>query len=157
MKNEYAFYGHENADKVTAKSKDFPFVKNPIDLYAALTDIWCAETCAPRMRAEWSESNITKGQCSITAFLAQDIFGGEVYGTYSKAGDLHLYNAVNGIIFDLTSEQFGAEAASLVYDKSNPQERSAAIHFGKEEKKQRYEYLKNELLKQQRKQNESQI
>ena len=150
MNNKYCFYGFEAAKNITTDNSEFPSIKTPVDLYEALSGIWCAETCAPRMRAEWSKNNITKGQCSITAFLVQDIFDGEVYGTYSKAGDLHLYNVVNGIIFDLTSEQFGEEAADLIYNKSNPQNRESEIHFGKEEKRKRYEYLKNELKKLQR-------
>ena len=45
--------------------------------------------------------------------------------------------------FDLTSEQFGDEI--LVYE-GNP-EQFRETHFAKEEKRQRYEYLKNELEK----------
>lgn len=43
--------------------------------------------------------------------------------------------------FDLTSEQFGDEV--LVYE-NNP-EQFREVHFAKEEKKQRYEYLKKKL------------
>lgn len=32
------------------------------------------------MQEAWSQDNYSLGQCSITAFLAQDIFGGKVYG-----------------------------------------------------------------------------
>lgn len=144
---EFNYYGFAQSENVSADNKEFPLIKSPADLYESLSGIWCRETCAPRMRSEWSEDNKTKGQCSITAFLAQDIFGGEVYGTYSKQGDLHLYNSVNGIIFDLTSEQFGEEASLLVYDRNNLQSRDATIHFGNEEKYKRYLYLKKELLK----------
>ena len=44
-------------------------------------------------------------------------------------------------VFDLTSEQFGDEA--LCYE-GNP-EQFREVHFGKEEKRQRYEYLKDKL------------
>ena len=43
----------------------------------------------------------------------------------------------------LTSEQFGDE--KLCYE-NNP-EQSREVHFAKEEKRLRYEYLKSELLK----------
>ena len=79
---EYVFYGHENAD-VPAQSKRYPGIGTPKDLYDILSGVWCAYTCAPRMRSEWSPENRTLGQCSITAFLAQDIFGGKVYGVSS--------------------------------------------------------------------------
>ncbi len=110
-----------------------------------LSEIWCADTCAPRFRNEWSKENKTKGQCSITAFLAQDIFGGKVYGIPLKDGNFHCYNDVDGHVFDLTSEQFGEEAKNLVYENNPEQKREA--HFAKEEKRRRYEYLKNALPK----------
>ena len=73
----YKFYGWEHAD-VLAATNEYQKIQTPKDLYDALTDIWCEYTCAPRMRKDWSKENPTLGQCSITAFLAQDIFGGEV-------------------------------------------------------------------------------
>ena len=78
---EYKFYGWENAD---CKSVSPIFSGNPRELYDALSDIWCAETCAPRLRGNWSRENKTLGQCSITAFLAQDIYGGKVFGIERK-------------------------------------------------------------------------
>ena len=86
---------------------------------------------------------MTLGQCSITAFLAQDIFGGDVYGILRPGGNYHCYNVVNGRTFDLTSEQFGDEELSY---EDNPMQ-SREVHFAKEEKRLRYEYLKEELRK----------
>ena len=43
--------------------------------------------------------------------------------------------------FDLTSEQFGDE----VLDYENNPEQQREVHFAKEEKRQRYEYLKAAL------------
>jgi hypothetical protein len=102
------------------------------------------ETCAPRLRPEWSEENRTLGQCSITAFLVQDIFGGEVFGILLPDGNFHCYNVICGRQYDLTIEQFGDKADELVYDNCNPQSR--AVHFAKEEKYERYLLLKS-LLK----------
>lgn len=134
------FYGWEQA-LVPAKSEEYKAIRTPRDLYEALRHIWCEYTCAPRLRAEWNEENPTWGQCSITAFLAQDIFGGEVYGILLPGGNYHCYNVVDGVVFDLTSEQFGDE--KLNYQDNPPQDRKD--HFGKEEKYQRYLYLKKEL------------
>lgn len=138
----YRFYGNEHAD---VKPTDVMFQKagTPRELYDILSSVWCRDTCAPRMRDEWSEDNKTLGQCSITAFLVQDIYGGKVYGILRPGGNYHCYNDVDGHVFDLTSEQFGDEAASLVYE-GNP-EQSREVHFKKTEKKLRYEYLKAEL------------
>lgn len=139
----YSFYGSASADYAPA-SEAFSAIKNPRLLYDALCKLWCRKTCAPRLQSEWSQENRTKGQCSITAFLAQDIFGGKVYGIPLGDGNFHCYNDVGGCIFDLTSEQFGEKAASFVY--SNNPEQSREVHFAKEEKKLRYEYLKEGLV-----------
>ncbi len=132
---QYKFYGWESAD---IKDKTG---RTPRDYYDILTEIWCAKTCAPRMRDSWSEENKTYGQCSITAFLMQDLFGGKVYGILRPGGNYHCFNDVDGTVFDLTSEQFGDE--KLDYDNSPEQFRE--VHFAKEEKRLRYEYLKDRL------------
>ena len=132
----YRFYGHQTA-----------VVKNengltPRDCYDILSDIWCADTCAPRMRDSWSPDNKTLGQCSITAFLIQDLFGGKVYGILRPGGNYHCFNAVGDCVFDLTSEQFG----DVRLDYSNCPEQLREVHFAKEEKRQRYEKLKAAFL-----------
>ncbi len=97
----YHFYGHQTATVKTENGL------TPRDCYDILSDIWCADTCAPRMRSDWTPDNKTLGQCSITAFLIQDLFGGKVYGVALKDGNFHCFNAVDDCVFDLTSEQFG--------------------------------------------------
>ncbi len=141
MRNNY--YGSEISCKITSINPDFHAIRTPDDLYGALTKIWCEYSCAPRMRPNWSENNITLGQCSITAFLAQDIFGGEVHGIFRSEGNFHCYNVVDGKIFDLTSEQFQGEKL----DYTNNPEQSREKHFANSEKKARYEYLREELRK----------
>lgn len=138
----YCFYGWEHAD-VPAVNEKYKGIHTPRDLYEALSGIWCADTCAPRMRQNWTLENKTLGQCSVTAFLAQDIFGGKVYGILRPGGNYHCYNAVGDCVFDLTSEQFGEEVLDY---KDNP-EQLRQVHFKKEEKRLRYEYLKKELEK----------
>lgn len=139
---KYKFWGWENAH-VMAVTDYYQGIETPLDLYDALSKIWCADTCAPRMRQSWSPENKTLGQCSITAFLVQDIFGGEVYGILRPGGNYHCYNVVGENKFDLTSEQFKEEI--LDYEENPRQYRE--IHFKKEEKYLRYEYLKRELEK----------
>lgn len=137
---KYNFYGWETASAEPVNS-EYPSIHSPLDLYNALSEIWSAETCAPRMRDKWSPDNKTLGQCSVTAFLAQDIFGGKVFGILRDGGNYHCYNVIGDCIFDLTSEQFGDE--KLVYE-NNP-EQFREIHFSKEEKRLRYESLKKSL------------
>ena len=137
---KYAFYGWESAT-VKAVSEEYAGIYTPQDLYDALQKIWCEYTCAPRMRERWSEENKTLGQCSITAFLVQDIFGGEVYGILRSGGNYHCYNKGGDAVFDLTSEQFADEKL----DYSDNPEQFREVHFAKAEKKERYEYLKQQL------------
>ena len=145
---DYKFLGNETAADVKPLENCGYMLDSLKDLYDVLSDgIWRADTCAPRMRDDWSVENKTLGQCSITAFLVQDIFGGEVFGIIRPGGNYHCYNVIGGNQYDLTIEQFGDEAPLLVYDNSNPQSRE--VHFAKEEKYQRYLLLKN-LLKEKR-------
>ena len=131
----YRFYGWESADIKDKKGL------TPRDYYDLLDGIWSAETCAPRLRGDWSPDNRTLGQCSVTAFLMQDIYGGIVRGIKRSDGNYHCFNDVDGCVFDLTSEQFGDE----ILDYSDCPEQFRDIHFQKEEKRQRYELLKERL------------
>ena len=139
---KYKFWGWEQADAkpITDTCKG---IHKPADLYDALSHVWCADTCAPRLRDQWKPENMTLGQCSITAFLTQDLFGGKVYGILRPGGNYHCFNVIGNCRFDLTNEQFGDEVLS--YDQSTEQFRE--VHFAKEEKRLRYEYLKTELKK----------
>lgn len=120
------FYGNENVTPEIRK------------LYDDLLHCWCVETCAERLRPHWSLDNPTLGQCSITSFIVQDIYGGKVYGIPLPEGGYHCYNVVDGMRFDLTSEQFGGR--ELAYNDENEQLREE--HFKDPDKKRRYELLK---------------
>ncbi len=136
MTKKYNFYGWENAG---IKDK---YGLTPRDYYDLLSEIWQADTCAPRMRGDWSAENKTLGQCSITAFLMQDIYGGKVYGVPLGDGNFHCFNDVGDCVFDLTSEQFG----DVRLNYGNCPEQYRQVHFKKEEKYHRYELLRSRLL-----------
>lgn len=136
----YHFFGWEQAD-VAPTNLRYASIRTPRELYDLLDGVWCAETCAPRMRDRWSPRNRTLGQCSITAFLAQDVFGGRVHGVPLADGNFHCYNVVRGRTFDLTSEQF----ADQVLDYADNPEQSRKAHFSQDEKRLRYELLKARL------------
>ena len=112
------------------------------ETYQKLKRCWKADTCAPRMRQDWSEDNITLGQCSITAFLIQDEFGGEVYGVPLGDGNFHCFNVIDDQAYDITSGQFKKE---LDYDLDHIQYRDD--HFVKKEKYERYLLLKERYEK----------
>ena len=125
------------------KPKNIQKIKDQRHLYDLLSNLWSEQTCAPRMRKDWNKNNKTLGQCSITAFLVQDIFGGEVYGVPLGDGNYHCFNKVGDVVFDLTSEQF----CDTKLDYQNVVLQSRDVHFAKEEKYQRYLYLKEQLKK----------
>ena len=139
-KSKYGYLG-SGAD-IKAKSGEYYGVFSPDDLYAALKKVWCKKTCSDKLKGEWSQKNVTLGQCSITAFLAQDIFGGTVLGGTLKNGAVHCFNKVDGKIFDLTIEQFGDNAPEYL----SVSEQNREEHFSDKEKYERYELLKS-LLK----------
>ena len=139
--SKYHFYGADSKP-VHPINKDFDFIKDQRHLYDLMSDIWCEYSCAPRMRKDWSKDNKTLGQCSITSFLIQDIFGGEVYGVLLPDGAYHCFNRIGDVEFDLTSEQFGKTKLDYV----NVKKQSREEHFSSEEKYQRYLYIKKELL-----------
>ena len=139
----YRFYGWEGAN-VAPTSDEYPTIRNPRDMYDALAELWSRETCAPRLAEKWSEENRTLGQCSITAFLVQDVFGGEVWGIRRPDGNCHCYNVVGDCVFDLTSEQFGDEVLDYSLEHNSVQSREK--HFAQDRKKERYEALRAAFL-----------
>ena len=124
------FYGEETA------------APEVLQLFEELWSLWRIDTCAPRLRPDWSEENRTLGQCSITAFLVQDLLGGKVRGIPLPDGSVHCFNEAMGCVFDLTSAQF----PNTVLDYENRPEQSREEHFADEGKRQRYELLKKRLM-----------
>ena len=133
-----AFYGMEYAEIRPERETD-GFSGTLREMYERLGKAWCAETCAPRMRGNWTPENRTLGQCSVTAFLVQDYFGGTVYGIPLPEGGFHCYNVIGGQVFDLTDAQFGEK--KLDYGGKNP-EQFREVHFRDAEKQERYLRLK---------------
>lgn len=122
------FYGSKNAPAELQR------------LYDDLLRVWAKDTCAPRLRDNWDERRKSCGQCSITAFLIQELFGGKVLGIRNEDGSYHCFNVIDGLCFDLTSEQFDKPL-----DYEDAVEQSRETHFAKAEKKARYELLKARL------------
>ena len=104
----YRFYGWEYADKI-APVKDCG-AKTLGEFYLACLRAWSAETCSARFRPLWSAENPSTGQCSITAKLVNEYFGGEVLSLPLIGGGMHSFNRIGGVIVDLACEQFGKDA-----------------------------------------------
>ena len=138
---KYPFYSNDDLSNTKPINKEMYHYNNPYELYIKLLNSWDVNTCTPRMRDRWNINNKTVGQCSITAFIVQDIFGGEVYGVPLKDGHYHLFNVIGDSIFDLTSEQF---QEILDYTLKYPQSRNE--HFSSMDKYNRYVLLKSKLF-----------
>ena len=80
------------------------------EFYLACLKAWSVETCSERFRPEWSAANPSIGQCTITAALVHEFFGGEVYSVPLGDGLHHSFNRIGGVFVDLASAQFGSDA-----------------------------------------------
>ena len=142
MENKiYNYYGAEHL--LLVKNRIYNGIETIQDLYDALTHSWSKETCTARLRSKWNEQDYTCGQCAITAFIEQDIFGGEIYEIPLETGGVHCFNIVDEMAVDLASEQFGKKVQDLDYNGATLQDRE--YRMLEPEKKERYELLKSNL------------
>ena len=114
---KYRFYGWEYADDIKP-IKDCGAATIG-EFYLACLDAWNLQTCSERLRPGWSEDNPSVGQCTITAAIVHEFFGGEVLGLPLLEGGMHSFNRLDGKIIDLACEQFGKDAL-LDFDNSLP-------------------------------------
>lgn len=103
----YRFYGWEYADRI-APVKDCG-AKTLGEFYLACLSAWNAETCSERFRHAWCAENPSTGQCTITAKLVNEYFGGEVLSLPLITGGMHSFNRIGSVIVDLACEQFGKD------------------------------------------------
>ncbi len=137
----YRFYGWEYRREV--KPLRECGVRDIGEFYLALLKAWSLETCSPRFRGAWSsEENPSAGQCSITAAIVREFFGGEVLGLPLEGGGMHSFNLIDGKMIDLACEQFGKDAL-LDFDNAVPVDPSALTNAP--DKAARCELLKKRL------------
>ena len=139
--SKYNYYGAEH--QIAVKNHLYKGVENIHHLYDALTHSWTRETCTSRLRHKWSDEDYTCGQCAITAFIVQDIFGGDIYEVPLENGGVHCFNIIDGLSVDLASEQFGDKVKDLDYAHATLQDRE--FRMQEPEKAERYEKLKSNL------------
>ncbi|KAF3889876.1 MULTISPECIES: YunG family protein [Nostocales] len=85
----------------------------------------------------WSSENPSCGQCSVTALVVQEIFGGRILKT-SICDRWHFYNEIQGIRYDLTDEQF---QTPLNYEDIPSNAEEAFTDTSQEQ----YEYLRHQV------------
>ena len=73
-------------------------------LELALRKSWSRQTCFRRLKEDWSPDNPAVGQCTVTALVVQDCFGGKIL--YCKH-HTHCWNKLpDGREIDITRGQF---------------------------------------------------
>ena len=97
--------------------KEVKRIHNLDDLFKILLNCFCKETAYPSCQSEYDEYyDPTYGQCAITAMIVNDIFGGTIHKIKNDSGGTHYFNKINGIYFDLTSDQFTVYKIELDYE-----------------------------------------
>ncbi len=87
--------------------------------YYLLKFCWSERTVSPSMKDIYDHANNpSKGNCSITAALVQDIFGGELIRVEPMPDSFHTINRINGKYIDLTSDQFTIDGHDINLDSA---------------------------------------
>lgn len=61
------------------------------------------------------ENDPSHNQCTVTAMVVQDYFGGEILALSMPGGGTHYLNMIDSDVFDLTSDQFTSHGVKLDY------------------------------------------
>jgi len=77
------------------------------EITAALGRCWSSRTSS-----RWSPEVPSRGQCSVTALVLQDHFGGELLRTPVGPAS-HFYNRIDGVRIDATAGQFPSPLSYL--------------------------------------------
>lgn len=88
------------ADNISPEPEIYSGYRSVDALASALLHAWSGKTSSL-----WSRENPARGQCSVTALVVQDLFGGFIVKTRLAAG-MHFYNLIDGKRIDLTLAQF---------------------------------------------------
>lgn len=82
------------------------------ELEAIITSCWSRETCDEADALDWSPARASLGQCTSTAYVVNDILGGNLLGAQVTFADgspqgHHYWNVLaSGLEIDLTIDQF---------------------------------------------------
>ena len=107
------------------------------------TNAWCKETAHPSYQAKWSKENPSAGQCAVTALIAQELIGGDIYSC--KVGRCsHFVNMVDGKVKDFTAAQFG-DPSNVKYVEGSFKKRTRASLLKNKDVKERYELLNSRM------------
>lgn len=113
-------------------------------LSAVLHDSWSATTAYHADRKKWSPDNKAIGQCTVTAMIVYDYFGGKIVRGYSEKYKLyHYWNEINGEKIDLTSSQFFPDRNDISFSKIVYKDKRSLLRI--KDVKDRYIILKEKV------------
>lgn len=113
-------------------------------LLSALEKSWIKETAYKTDQENWSVDRKETGQCTVTAILVYDYFGGQIIRGYSKKYNLyHYWNVINGQKYDLTFNQFNGEKDDISFVNLVRKEKKDLLKINNV--RQRYELLKQRV------------
>lgn len=114
---DITFYGIETSEAIKPITDEYK-LNNLKEMFEALLNTWDDETVSPGCLPVYNHDNDpSKGECTITAMLVQDIFGGTIRRIYVGTGT-HSLNEINGNFYDLTSDQFTVMNIPLNYEEN---------------------------------------
>ena len=87
--------------------------------------------------SKWSKVNPAKGQCGVSAFVVNDLIGGDIRKTKLPDG-WHFYNVFNSKRYDFTTSQFNE---AFTYTDTHSSREEAFTDTNEEQ----YCYLKQEV------------
>lgn len=113
-------------------------------LLSALEKSWIRETAYKTDQKNWSVDKKETGQCTVTAILVYDYFGGQIIRGFSKKYNLyHYWNVINGQKYDLTFNQFYGEKDDISFVNLVRKEKKDLLKINNV--RQRYELLKQRV------------
>jgi hypothetical protein len=113
-------------------------------LLEALNASWDRETAYWADRKEWTAEKKETGQCTITAIIVFDYFGGKIFrGKSEKYNLLHYWNEIDGVKIDLTFNQFVGDKDDIIFITIVEKQKSDLLKIANV--RQRYEILKKKV------------
>jgi hypothetical protein len=113
-------------------------------LLEALSASWSRDTAYRTDQKDWTPDKKETGQCTITAMLVYDYFGGKIKrGTSKKYNILHYWNEIDGEKIDLTFNQFLGRKDDIVFTDIITKPKEALMRIANV--RNRYEILKKRV------------
>lgn len=106
---------------------------------------WSRDTVNPDALDEWSKENSAYGQCTPTALVVYDLYGGRLI--YDKE-NYHIWNELpDGTQQDFSREQFKKDVRLSIYKYKTKKDVLESEHGKQSRMKERYQLLKENVIK----------